>query len=378
MKFESEHAAAQSQITNVYWKTLPELINPAGKKTQALNGFDDEFVDIVDYIIRITYRIWEQKNIGDCYRYYADYCPVHTLGGYSDDVQTVVKNTLLTVAAFPDRSLLGENVVWRELGQDGYYSSHRITSIMTNKGDSEFGAATGKTGRVTTIADCICKENKIVYEWLMRDNSFLVKQLGIDVIDAAEYMSESPSHPQFIEWLAEEVARVKAQHETHHQWQPAVNSPLVVFAQDWIESLFNNKLFSRLAHFYAIDANVQWPGGRETVGLPGISGIFIQWLAQCPDAVATCDHVAVTAFDDNGGFDVAVRWSLVGTFHSVKPRLAKLSGQTFFVLGGSHLRLKGGRIQEEWTVFDEVAALANLFRNYKQSGSLEDGGYQGA
>jgi len=30
-------------------------------------GFDDEFIDIVDYILRITYRIWEGKQIGLCY-----------------------------------------------------------------------------------------------------------------------------------------------------------------------------------------------------------------------------------------------------------------------------------------------------------------------
>ena len=29
-------------------------------------GFDDEFVNIVDYILRITYRIWEGKQIGLC------------------------------------------------------------------------------------------------------------------------------------------------------------------------------------------------------------------------------------------------------------------------------------------------------------------------
>jgi hypothetical protein len=45
-----------------------------------------------------------------------------------------------------------------------YYSLHRITSIVTNKGPSEFGEATHKTGRVTTIANFICVENKIVYE----------------------------------------------------------------------------------------------------------------------------------------------------------------------------------------------------------------------
>ena len=84
----------QNNVTQVYWKDLPELMSPQGKPSQSLKNFDSEFIDIVDYIIRITHRIWEQKNIALCNDYYAEYCPVHTLGGYSDDVATVIKNTL--------------------------------------------------------------------------------------------------------------------------------------------------------------------------------------------------------------------------------------------------------------------------------------------
>ena len=40
-------------------------------KASSMAGFDDEFTDIVDYILRITYRIWEGKQIGLCYDYYS-------------------------------------------------------------------------------------------------------------------------------------------------------------------------------------------------------------------------------------------------------------------------------------------------------------------
>lgn len=354
----------QNNITQVYWKDLPELLAPTTKKTQSLKGFDDEFIDIVDYIIRVTHRIWEQKNVGLCVDYYGEYCPVHTLGGYSDDVETVVKNTLKTIGAFPDRSLIGENVVWRDLGEDaGYYSSHRITSIMTNKGRSEFGESTGKTGRVTTIADCICYGNKIVYEWLMRDNSFLVKQLGIDVLDAAEHFATYPATPEFDTWKAEEITRIKAGKETKHQWPTEVDKSYAEFSKKWVNTFFNNKDYGRIAEFYHVNAKAQWPGGVEAVGIPGIRGAFIQWLAQCPDAKATCDHIAVVPFE-NEGVDIAIRWSVAGTFFARNERLEEYSGQDFFVLGATHLRIIDGKISEEWTVFDEIAGYANLIREY--------------
>ena len=141
-----------TNVTQVYWSQLEELMCPTKEKSQTLAGFDEEFVDIVDYIIRITHRIWEQKNVGLCYQYYSEICPVFMLGGYCESVEQVVQNTLKTIAAFPDRCLIGENIIWREEDDNTYYSSHLITSIMTNTGTSEFGPTTNKTGRVTTIA----------------------------------------------------------------------------------------------------------------------------------------------------------------------------------------------------------------------------------
>jgi len=150
---------------HIHWQPLADLLDssPNTHGQSRLAGFDAEFSGIVDFIIKITHRIWEQKNTGFCYDYYSDPCPVHTLGGYSESVEDVVQNTLAMVAAFPDRSLIGENVVWSDEGEDHYYSSHRITSTMTHTGACEFGPATGRSAWVMTIADCICHENRVVY-----------------------------------------------------------------------------------------------------------------------------------------------------------------------------------------------------------------------
>ena len=147
--------------SHVHWQPIGELLERKNDGRMPMPGFDEEFQDIVDYIIKITHRIWEQKNAGLCYTYYSDHCPVHTLAGYSDNVEDVVQGTLDTIAAYPDRTLIGENVVWAPHGEKGYYSSHRITSVMTHSGPSEFGPATGRTGRVTTIADCVCEGNRV-------------------------------------------------------------------------------------------------------------------------------------------------------------------------------------------------------------------------
>ena len=40
------------------------LVNPGSERVQSMRGFEDTYVDIIDYIVRITHRIWEEKDIG--------------------------------------------------------------------------------------------------------------------------------------------------------------------------------------------------------------------------------------------------------------------------------------------------------------------------
>ena len=47
-----------------------------GERVQPLRGFEDTYVDIVDYIIRITDRIWEDQDVGYIYDTYRAGCRV--------------------------------------------------------------------------------------------------------------------------------------------------------------------------------------------------------------------------------------------------------------------------------------------------------------
>ena len=110
---------------------------PAINPPRNMQGFDAEFSDIVDYILRITYRIWEGKQVGLCHDYYSEDCPVFTLTGYTEGAEEVTQNTLKTLAAFPDRTLHADDIIWSGNPQDGFHTSHLITTEMTNLGPSE-------------------------------------------------------------------------------------------------------------------------------------------------------------------------------------------------------------------------------------------------
>ena len=52
---------------------------PVGLRSQSMRGFEPGYVNIVDYIIRITHRIWEEKDIGYIYDTYSHDCTVWDL-----------------------------------------------------------------------------------------------------------------------------------------------------------------------------------------------------------------------------------------------------------------------------------------------------------
>ena len=49
---------------------------PEGLVSQPMRGFETTYINIVDYIVRITHRIWEEKDIGYIYDTYSHDCKV--------------------------------------------------------------------------------------------------------------------------------------------------------------------------------------------------------------------------------------------------------------------------------------------------------------
>ena len=142
-----------------------------------MQGFDNKFKDFPDYILGITNEIWEQR-IETLNNYYSDSIIVRSPEGIVIGNKKVINATKNTLKEFPDRELLGEDVIWSGSPNDGMLSSHRILSTATHNGKGVFGDATGKKLVYRVIADCHAINNKISDEWLVRDQGAIVRQLG--------------------------------------------------------------------------------------------------------------------------------------------------------------------------------------------------------
>ena len=58
--------------------------------------------------------------------------------------EAVIDGTLATLAEFPDRQLLAEDVIWSGDEDEGFLSSHRLVTSGTHTGHGVFGPPTGR------------------------------------------------------------------------------------------------------------------------------------------------------------------------------------------------------------------------------------------
>ncbi len=91
-----------------------------------MKGFDSRFTDLPDYILKCTAQIWEGHDIAALDWHYGDDLIVRTPAGISRGNAAGKANTMATLSEFPDRQLLGEDVIWCGDDQSGIVAPHRI------------------------------------------------------------------------------------------------------------------------------------------------------------------------------------------------------------------------------------------------------------
>lgn len=354
-------ASGMSAVPSVAGRDIAEMLAPHGARRQRLDGFDADYADIVDYIIRCTHRIWEQKDVGLIDTHYADDCVMHLMTGPLEGKARVTANTLATLAAFPDRTLVGEAVIWSHDPGGAFLTSHRITSGGTNLGASEFGPATGRRVQFTTVADCLCIDNRIVEEWLVRDNSALVLALGLSprAIARDQAVADRARDPAVAGWRVDAMERVASGRVTAFPTAalPDPATEPAAFVHALFDHVWNHRRFTRLRD--ACSPAIHWhgPGGRRLFGHGEVIGWATAFIASFGDARFAIDHVASIPFD--GGSDIAVRWSMAG-HHDGHALYGGATGRAVYVLAVTHWRIVAGQIVHDVTIFDEVALLRQI------------------
>ncbi len=350
-------------IPHVTGRDINVTMNPGSEKRQGMRGFDADYVDIVDYIVRCTHKIWEEKQVGLIYTHYAYNALVHGTRGDSYGVESVVEGTVQTLAMFPDRRLFADDVIWSGDDETGYYTSHRITSIAHHRGCGVYGAPTGRKLRYRVIADCVVKENRIIEEWLVRDELSIARQLGLDEAALVREIVEG--------WAAfpgSESEVLGAIERSKGQLLPEPLPPSAAegfdiedFVRRAWHDIWNRRMFSEIFRLYAPTFECHSASGRELYGQDDAMQFVLDWLAAFPDARMYIDHFAVQGKAREAGYRVAVRWTLLGT-HEGHGIYGPPTGKRVRILGISQQHVRDGKFVAEWTVFDELALMAQMYQ----------------
>ncbi|WP_420593736.1 ester cyclase [Deinococcus sp.] len=324
-------------------------------RRQPLAGFDPDYTDIVDYIVRCTHKIWEEKAVGLIYTHYSHNAIVHTSGGTMYGREAVVVNTLQRIAMYAERRAYADDVIWSGNETDGFYSSHRVSSSGTHTGYGEHGPPTGRKVWRWGIADCFIKRNMIVEEWLSHDGITELRQMGYDPVVLAR-QAVLPKTPH----TNGEIDRLPTgQQAPVFLNVPNANDDPQAFVAALLQNMWNARLINMVREHYAAAFLAFVPDSRKLYGHGDYENFVITLLACFPDLALTIGHQCVQGTAERG-FRVATRYTLQGTHEGYGPYGAP-TGRRILLIGMSHHIIRGGQVVQEWTIFDEFSLLKQLY-----------------
>jgi len=315
-----------------------------------MQNFSPEFKTPEQYIIDITYKIWEERGVGRIRDWYAPNCPVRRPHGVTHTAEEVVHNTL-RVLALPtlNREVLAEDIIIGDK-PSGFYSSHRVRSINTRLGND--GVTTQSVMRLG-IADCLCRDNQVVEEWVLGDEAGFYRRLGLDPVVYAQELGTTKPEAYTIGNEAMRQRWADSNGLTIEGDLTIANRILETYSTMW-----NDKNLNVMTERYDRAVRLEGPDGYLSYGRSRTANLFLDIQASIPDGRFEAHHLIVRQQPEKP-VRVALRWSYCGT-HSGSGRYGTPTGSPVAMLGISHFELRDGLIVNEWLVVDETAVYAQL------------------
>lgn len=333
----------------------------SAERPQDSNSPGSDYAQIVKETVRWTHRIREEKAIGLIYEHYSHNVPVHQTGAESYGRDQVVENTIRTLAAFPDLRLYGDEVIWNDRETGGVFCSHRVNSTGRHLGHGIYGPPTGERVRYREITQRLVRQGRVVEEWIVRDETALLRQLGIDEVGLARTLSHHEAAHGMTPW-ADSLGEVSRSHgqrppPTRLEGDPRHPGelPAHLYGLTW-----NARMLNTAADYYAPGAAIWVPGNRRLAGPDNLIHYVLQLLAAFPDGAMQLEHVTQMGTKTQGD-QLAARWMFQGT-HTGPGIYGPPTGKRVRLMGISHFQVRRGRIEREYMVWNEFALLKQLHR----------------
>lgn len=326
---------------------------------QRMRGFESTYQNIIDYIVRITYRIWEDRDVEYIRDTYSEDSHVYDDYGLQLGAGKIIEDTHRTTRAFSDIRLVADEIVWAGDDEVGFHTSHRTIIRGTNDGDSNYGPATNKYVDVFVIANCVALENRIFLEHVCYNTSSMIPQLGLDLDDAVSKLAVSPPAGWPRDAAAWEGARNAARPDTPISVSTSISGfDVDRFVRANFDNLWNRRDYDALSANYDANFAFTGPTNRAFSGLKPYHEFLSSLLAAFPDLELQVDEVYWMGNDDEG-YLTSERWSATGT-HSGGGIYGAPTNRPIRIWGITQHKIVAGHIVEEWMLFNELDLLMQL------------------
>ncbi|MDG3579718.1 alpha/beta fold hydrolase [Rhizobium sp. YJ-22] len=350
------------QVLQVERRDYMDLAPVDRPRSQSLEGFDDIYTDIVDYIVRCTHRIWDERDIGLIYSHYTHNCVLYGTLGTIYNREDVVRDTIQRLVSLPERRGMATQVLWCGNDQEGFYTSHLVTGSGRHTQYGHFGQPTGRTFVSRTIADCMIHRNKIYREWVVADTMAIIKQLGLDPNAFAERFAKAAFDKGLLSLDIGENRRLLGQYPPEAVADTSIaHNELEAETLQWLHEVFNQRMFGKIKDVYAPNCQYHGPLMKELYGIAAVTHQHLGLIGSIPDAAYMPQHICSTPCEE-GGVKVAVRWLMEGHHlgYGILQELGDPTGARLQVMGMTHYHYKDGKIVDEWNVYDELSLLTQV------------------
>ena len=320
-----------------------------------MKGFDKKYKDFPDFILKITKQIWEGKDVDSIGEFYTDDIPVRSPFGITYGNKPVIEATYNTLKEFPNRQLLGEDVIWNGNDDKGYHSSHRILSKGTHLGDGFYGKPTGKDIYYRVIADCACKGNQVYDEWIVRDQGAMVRQIGYTPKEFAQIMIDKEGGLEKAKKLFDKNDIKPSDYQPEKIKKDSAGQKYSEILSKVFEEGYDFNDYNRASSIY-------WPGNKLGHGREDISKFWNSLKDIFTDIKFTIEHVGYLD-ESNKNPRASIRWFLEGMHTNDSEDYGKKTNSKLFIMGINHVELNQDGVIREWVLFDEVAIWKQILMN---------------
>ena len=312
-----------------------------------MKGFNKKYKNFPDYILKITKQIWEGKDVDSIGEFYTKNIPVRSPFGITYGNKPVIEATYNTLREFPNRQLMGEEVIWNGNDDNGYHSSHRILSKGTHLGDGFYGKPTGKDIYYRVIADCACKDNQVYDEWIVRDQGAMVRQIGYTPKEFAQIMIDNEGGLEKANKLFDKNDIKPSNYEPE---KVKINSAGERYSK------ILSKVFREGYKFqdYNRASTIYWPGNKIGHGREDVAKLWNSLKDILTDTKFTIEHIGYLD-EPNKNPRASIRWFLEGVHSKDSEDYGKKTNSKLFFMGINHVELNDDGVIREWVLFDEVA-----------------------